>query len=164
MPRRGRRLWWLTAGLLALVVMAWVDSHFYTHGIWCSRPTWAVSVKSKQGGFMLYRTGRVSRSGWIRMRRPTDNVAWPLSYHELFDGHAFGFAYAAGKPMSTGPAYGIAVPYWLLAGALALATWHLLRRAARAAPGCCPVCGYDLRGSPERCPECGTPAPRERGA
>lgn len=42
----------------------------------------------------------------------------------------------------------------LLPGLWAL-LWVRRRRAAR--PGCCAACGYDLRASPERCPECGAP-------
>jgi hypothetical protein len=39
-----------------------------------------------------------------------------------------------------------------------LARWGRARKlASREARGLCPSCGYDLRGTPERCPECGSP-------
>ncbi len=53
-------------------------------------------------------------------------------------------------------------PIWLLAllGAV-LPAWRSVaylrdrRLARRSAAGLCVICGYDLRGSPDRCPECG---------
>jgi hypothetical protein len=53
------------------------------------------------------------------------------------------------------------IPYWLLLAAFGpLPLVRLLslsrRRRAACAAGLCPNCGYDLRASPDRCPECGT--------
>jgi hypothetical protein len=51
------------------------------------------------------------------------------------------------------------VPYWLpmACSAVLPALWLVLRRRAgrRRTAGRCLACGYDLRATPERCPECG---------
>jgi hypothetical protein len=56
----------------------------------------------------------------------------------------------------------LAVPYWalLLATGLAPALWlrGRMRRRGRILGGRCARCGYDLRASPGRCPECGSEA------
>jgi len=55
---------------------------------------------------------------------------------------------------------GIGFPLWsvVLASALLPATWFIIwwRRSRQRKPGQCASCGYDLRATPDRCPECGT--------
>jgi hypothetical protein len=48
----------------------------------------------------------------------------------------------------------VTVPHWFLAAASAiLPAARAVRRRTR--PGHCSACGYDLRATPQRCPECG---------
>ena len=59
----------------------------------------------------------------------------------------------------------IVLPYWFLSALPAAVAAHTLflgiRRGCRTPPGCCTACGYDLRASPGRCPECGRFPPRK---
>lgn len=59
----------------------------------------------------------------------------------------------------------IVVPWWFLLACVSLSPLRwvvpLVRRLRRVRnmryQGCCRRCGYDLRATPTRCPECGTP-------
>ena len=57
---------------------------------------------------------------------------------------------------------GVEIHYWLVALLTAVlpasAARGIINRWRRRAPGLCRRCGYDLRATPGRCPECGTEA------
>jgi hypothetical protein len=82
--------------------------------------------------------------------------------------HGLGFAFRAQevpRPSPAGsaraPCLVIAIPHWFLAVCFAVApTAYIVRRVRtyrRASGGLCLACGYDLRASTTRCPECGEP-------
>jgi hypothetical protein len=78
-------------------------------------------------------------------------------------------AYRAGSAQDwMGRAHVVIVPFWFVAIAMTLLLLLVLRseslarrRRWRASHGCCVQCGYDLRASSERCPECGVVIPSE---
>jgi hypothetical protein len=79
-------------------------------------------------------------------------------------GHMWGPSYSLKEDfMGTGsPILEVVLPYWMLfvlSLPLALVAGRRvgkrLLRSRRRARGLCPTCGYDLRESQERCPECG---------
>jgi len=80
------------------------------------------------------------------------------------DHRALGFRLMSGNlgGIPGSPFWSIRVPLWAIALAFSALPvfralrWRRRRRARRArSAGLCPACGYDLRATPERCPECG---------
>lgn len=109
---------------------------------------------------------------WIPAGGLERDLSWYTSYHgHHWGGFEFGekaihlWQESRHEPspelMMSGPAppgYFAGVPYWFVVGlSLVLPAARLGRVfARRTAQGLCPACGYDLRATPERCPECGT--------
>jgi len=50
----------------------------------------------------------------------------------------------------------VRVPFWSVVAGSAMLAIMFWRKARTTAAGRCQTCGYDLRATPDRCPECGT--------
>jgi hypothetical protein len=138
------------------------------------------AVRSGAGSDVTIISARHRLLASLRTRVPTDpNPSWRFDTRPFIgDGFGWdfeqdgfdrwyerlGFIYdhrggAGSGPPNVASARLLMVPHWFLVvlAALPALAWATarLRRIRRTRRGRCPACGYDLRASPERCPECG---------
>lgn len=165
--------------MCAATVVLWVRS-YQTRDLWLEyRSDWTcLGVDSCRGeiGYVIWPTGTVyvgeSPFGNGRGRR-----RWALpagvSMSERFAAFSERPLWLRGLRITVGdfsaaaragiwvPLFVVSVPYWMICGLFAIAPAGLavsrIRRRRRRKGGLCPACGYDLRATPDRCPECGTP-------
>ena len=163
-------LWLL---LLVASLILWVRSYFVGDLIRHLGPdvipTTSYLITSTTGKLSLDRYKQTSKDPTIGgSRYPPgfsserwDSRAYPLRWPSGTTTNTLGFG-AEHYRLTEGDDYTLVVPWYAIT--LALLTPLLLwlvrfRRRSKAAAGLrCAACGYDMRATPERCPECGRAA------
>ncbi len=173
--KRFRR--WLYNGLGALSLLLciammgmWIRSHDYSDrinwgGAWPQTPvpfgTVQWSAISDSGVFCIQHVySATAKTVVVRgYSRKITFISGTSGSEDVSDGFSWrkgtwrspGFYIAAFRQAS--------VPWWFLCALSAMASvlaYRIRFAFIRYPRGMCPVCGYDLRATPDRCPECGT--------
>ncbi|MCY2950960.1 MAG: hypothetical protein NTU53_03170 [Planctomycetota bacterium] len=162
------------AGLVLVVcmvlVLAWVRSHWVADGVFWKRQRGELRIVSSSGVMMLIGRRPVGLSalgqdvGLGYTRQPPHDLMERIS--PMRTGARIDRCWGrVGLGMVTGLSraveyWVVSVPYWGVVLCLSLGVWPRIiwgpvRRWRRRKQGRCERCGYDLRASKERCPECG---------
>lgn len=189
MKRLGRWLFNFAAGasllLCAAMAVIWVRSHLINDRLYWSRfwddaqwSYWSQHILHSGAGEIAYARivqGQSLNPGWQAVlstqntparkystspsTRPAIGFSVQWSYWGITYGH---------RPFGPGRADEIVVPIWTIIAISAIlpGIWLLRQRMLRRRrmAGRCATCGYDLRATPDRCPECGTVPKSMKGA
>ena len=118
---------------------------YVSEGTW----GWMVIPKNGRVAVLYFRRSADQDPGLLRIRS-SPSTTGGTDYGKRFLGFGAGTTLGGGR-------YG-SVPFWFLVLVFAVPPALILRselRRRRSGPGRCAACGYDLRATPDRCPECG---------
>ncbi len=157
----------------------WVHSTVYYAWIGYTRPPRMFGLESKLGCLRLsyhrdyreYGARFTRKPGWVCRcfeGKYTERGLPGLLGFSLHSGDAYTLESAIARTPPFGFVAELTVPYWAVAAASLIfpIVWWLKqrKRCKYVEQGRCAHCGYDLRASKDRCPECGTPIPIHRSA
>jgi hypothetical protein len=157
----------------------WIRSYFRVDTIGWSNSSHFIDVVSSGGRINVTHTDWGGHTAWQAgwsvhsLPRAQARPHWETTIHNSGRRCFLGFEWTdAIWPMQDSkqiyffyiPTYSLrAVPYWFVALLLAMPDLvrlrTALRRRARLRKNLCPNCAYDLRATPDRCPECGEVIP-----
>ncbi len=165
----------------AALVVLWIGSYWRAGSMFYTPAHTSWSIVLSRGEVQLQRwvaNGKIYPGGLHAVttqpaRELLDQFApsaYPTSYFRFM---GFGISRgtisasssgAGGAPIPIAEISQLLVPLWfilLLCLAVPLITYQRHRKAGKIPAGAqpCPNCGYDLRATPERCPECGSSVP-----
>ena len=162
-----RRLFRLSTGLsvaaLAAMLLLWVSSYYHCR-LFSNRGRILLLVVKVDSGTEDWLDHKPPSAGTWENLLPRKN--WQLGGVQIAGFRTINrYEYTYHSGTSTIQSFAklhlglLAVPYWLLVVVAAAAPVGSVvvsvRKRARRMRGRCAGCGYDLRASPERCPECG---------
>ena len=139
----------LSAVLCVAASVMWVHSHYWEAGVRGGLGLFSFVVWSEFGRvtvFLLYEFGRL----------PSGFDIHPILSARVGHTTMFGFSLRHLPDRGLGRQVLLTIPYWfllILFSIVPIIRWRMGRRVAAA--GVCGQCGYDMRATPERCPECG---------
>jgi hypothetical protein len=172
--------------LCVAAVVMWGRSYFYGDTIGGED---SPAVGWRRGGGLYSSIGGIEADWWLRRVTSSDPAGFSAFSHRvatnqrglqdaylnsLHGVRLLGFFYVHqvqtttmgddGKPIPHfQDTHVLLIPYWAVCAALIVAPVMYYRRSRaerrRKVQGVCAHCGYDLRATPDRCPECGTVPP-----
>lgn len=165
----------ISLAISLLFAITWPRSYYHSDFIGYSTRNHCCGALSEQGLIRFeFTDDQAVPLGWKYITEPIAAPSWHKSVWDIELTHAhrlggnWGIAWRVAMtgdgPYRSGnrPRRSLYVPHVLLAIAFAiLPAWQLptairrRRNARRAKLGLCKRCGYDLRATPDRCPECG---------